>query len=366
MDRPLMGGHHRQRPAGGDGQDDQERGISRSWTALVAVGALAVGMMLGRQTAPAPAELLSVYAARRGPGLSGLAQGRATQKKAETVAAFEIDAYRFPGETDHFLFQPIGAPLSGSPTGTYNPYLDDIKDYPFHNFYIPVSKESAADEIFSLPPLPYAYDSLEPYIDRFTMFLHHDKHFDAYRQNLNAALAADPELTRNLVALQASAISGGNVAVRNNGGGFYNHGLFFSTLAPASKATLPSEELLAVINKDFGSLDAVKAAFRDKALKQFGSGWAWLGPQILQDGSLGPLQVTATKNQDNPLIIGVEAVRMLPILGLDVWEHAYYLEYQNKRADYIDSFWNVVDWYTVSQYYKHYASQGQPVDWHPI
>jgi Fe-Mn family superoxide dismutase len=356
MDKPLMDCRHRQRPAAGDGEEGQARGFSLSGTALVAVFALSLGMLLGRQTVPAPAELLSVYAARRGPGLSGLAQSRAMQKRAETAAAFEIDAYRFPGETDNYLFQPIGAPLSVNPTGTYNPYLDDIKDYPFHNFYIPVSKESAADEIFSLPPLPYAYDSLEPYIDRFTMFLHHDKHFDAYRQNLNAALAADPELTHNLVALQATAISGGNVAIRNNGGGFYNHGLFFSTLAPASKATLPSEELLAVINKDFGSLDAVKAAFRDKALKQFGSGWAWLGP----------LQVTATKNQDNPLMIGVEAVRMLPVLGLDVWEHAYYLEYQNKRADYIDSFWNVVDWYTVSQYYKHYASQGQPVDWHPI
>jgi len=188
------------------------------------------------------------------------------------------------------------------------------------------------------------------------------QHFDAYRNNLNAALAADPELPHDLLVLQGLARFSGNTALRNNGGGFYNHGLFFSTLAPALKATQPSAKLLAAISTSFGSLDDMKSAFRDKALKQFGSGWAWLG---VNNATMG-LEVSATKNQDNPLMLAADASMSIPILGLDVWEHAYYLEYQNKRAEYIDNFWSVVDWHSVSVYYEHYASQGLAVDWHAI
>ena len=138
---------------------------------------------------------------------------------------------KFPGETDDYLFQ--------DPTGIYNPYLEDSfspKNWPFHDVYVFEVQDTEEDAVFSLPQLPYPYEALEPYIDRFTMYLHHDKHMDAYRKNLNAALAKDPALSHNLVELQKHAITDGNAAVRNNGGGFYNHGLFFSTLAPPPKA----------------------------------------------------------------------------------------------------------------------------------
>eukprot|EP00277_Geminigera_cryophila_P019226 CAMPEP_0179459490 /NCGR_PEP_ID=MMETSP0799-20121207/42808_1 /TAXON_ID=46947 /ORGANISM="Geminigera cryophila, Strain CCMP2564" /LENGTH=350 /DNA_ID=CAMNT_0021261329 /DNA_START=17 /DNA_END=1069 /DNA_ORIENTATION=+ len=328
-------------------------------TALVAIGALAVGMALGRHTAPQPASLLSL--AGRSPAV--------LQAKAE----LELDGGRFPRETDNYLFQRIAdgmPPLTGS--SIYNPYLEgpnfppSVKGYPFHDSFIPVSKESSAAEIFSLPPLSCAYEALEPYIDRYTMYLHHDKHFNAYRTNLNSALAADPELSHNLLTLQASAISGGNTAIRNNAGGFYNHGLFFSTLAPASKATQPSSALLDSINQDFGSLEGMKAEFHKKALKVFGSGWVWVGVEVGENATLGALTITSTKNQDNPLMTGVAATRLLPIFGLDVWEHAYYLEYQNKRAEYVNNFWSVLNWYAVSQNYEHFASLGSAVDWHPI
>jgi len=254
----------------------------------------------------------------------------------------------------------------------YNPYLEgpyfppSVKDYPFHDSFIPVSKESAADEVFSLPPLSFAYGALEPYIDRYTMYLHHDKHFDAYRKNLNAALEADPTLSHKLLTLQTTAISGENTAIRNNAGGFYNHGLFFSTLAPALKDTQPSTKLLDAIGKDFGSMDDLKAMFHAQALKVFWSGWVCVGVEVLEDSSLGALKITSTANLDNPLMTGVNATRMLPIMGLDVWEHAYYLEYQNKRGEYVNNFWSVLDWYVVSQNYEHFASLGNPVDWHPI
>ena len=158
------------------------RGISGPGAALVAVGALAVGVVLGRHTTPAllgRTELLSLAAASRGPGLSGLAQSRAMQQQAEAAAVRDLDADRFPGETDDYLFQRIGAPLSASASGTYNPYLEgpyfppSIKNYPFHDFYIPVSEESTADEVFSLPPLPYPYESLEPNIDRWLLQIAH-------------------------------------------------------------------------------------------------------------------------------------------------------------------------------------------------
>ncbi len=268
------------------------QGVSAAGAALVAVGALAVGVVLGRHTAPAPlgrTELLSAESRLRGPGPSGLAQSRAMQLQAEAEAVRELDADRFPGETDDYLFQRVGAPLHASASGTYNPYLEgpcfppSIKNYPFHDFYIPVSEESTADEVFSLPPLPYPYESLEPNIDRcispasscahacacartharntshphvqlaralgnrYTMYLHHDKHFDAYRKNLNVALAADPELSHNLVSLQATAISGGNVAVRNNGGGFY-------VILPQSPPSVATPQLVPACARDSLSL----------------------------------------------------------------------------------------------------------------
>lgn len=198
---------------------------------------------------------------------------------------------------------------------------------------------------FSLPPLPYAAAALEPVIDAQTMTIHHDRHHQAYVDALNKAVAADPALKgQSLDALVAKA---GTlpVAVRNNAGGHWNHSFFWKTMAPPAQAGQPSPALAAAIDRQFGSLAAFKAAFKEVGTKRFGSGWVWL--VVKADGTLA---ITSTPNQDNPLM-DVAEVKGTPILGNDVWEHAYYLKYQNRRADYLDGWWQVVDWKTVSDRY---------------
>lgn len=195
---------------------------------------------------------------------------------------------------------------------------------------------------FELPALPYAFDALEPHIDALTMEIHHDRHHATYVNNLNAALEgvevsaqSVEELVSNLNALPESV----RTAVRNNGGGHANHSLFWEILSPNGGGQ-PTGELAQAITDAFGSFDAFKQQFTDAATKRFGSGWAWL---VVKDGKLA---VTSTPNQDNPLMEGAT-----PILGLDVWEHAYYLKYQNKRPAYIEAFWNVVNWPEVNKRY---------------
>lgn len=198
-----------------------------------------------------------------------------------------------------------------------------------------------------LPELPYAYDALEPYIDARTMEIHHKKHHQAYLDKLNAAIhtsegeefhdMAVEELLENLDSMSESI----RTVVRNNAGGHVNHTLFWELMCPEGEGGEPSEELMDVINTKFGSFEDFKKKFSEAALGRFGSGWAWL---VLNDGDL---EITSTANQDSPLIQG-----MTPILGLDVWEHAYYLKYQNKRADYITAFWNVVNWNKVNELYE--------------
>lgn len=196
---------------------------------------------------------------------------------------------------------------------------------------------------FELPQLPYAYDALEPHIDARTMEIHHTKHHNTYTTNLNAALeGTDSEgktIENILLNLDLS-----NTAVRNNGGGYYNHNLFWEILSPNGGGK-PTGELEEAIEKAFGTFDEFKAKFAKAATTQFGSGWAWL---CVQKG--GKLEICATANQDNPLMPGI-GCDGTPILGLDVWEHAYYLNYQNKRPDYIEAFFNVINWEEVARRY---------------
>ena len=197
---------------------------------------------------------------------------------------------------------------------------------------------------FSLPPLPYAAEALEPAIDARTMTIHHDRHHGAYVANLNAQIKAFPALADlSLDALQGQ-VSAYPEAVRNNGGGHWNHSQFWAVMAPAGKGGAPSRKLSAAINRDFGSLEAMQAAFNQAAASRFGSGWAWLIQR--PDGSLA---ITSTANQDNPLmdLPGIE--RGTPLLGLDVWEHAYYLHYQNRRPDYIKAWWSLLNWKEVDR-----------------
>ena len=189
---------------------------------------------------------------------------------------------------------------------------------------------------FVLAPLPYANDALEPNFDALTMEIHHDRHHNAYVTNLNAAVTGTALEGKSLEELMAT-ISTVSPAVRNNGGGHYNHTFFWETLSP-NGGGVPVGELAAAINAKFGSFDEFKAAFKAASIGRFGSGWGWL--VALADGSVA---ITSTPNQDNP-IMDVAEVKGTPIIGLDVWEHAYYLKFQNKRPDYIDAFWNVVDW----------------------
>ena len=189
---------------------------------------------------------------------------------------------------------------------------------------------------YTLPDLPYAYDALEPHIDVETMQIHHDKHHNTYVTNLNAAVEKYPELAEKSVEELISSIGtvpeAISTAVRNNGGGHANHTFFWESLAPDAGGE-PVGELKVAIDEKFGSFDAFKDEFKAAALGRFGSGWAWLA------SNNGLLEVTSTPNQDSPLMDG-----RTPILGLDVWEHAYYLKYQNLRPNYVDAFWNVVDW----------------------
>ena len=190
---------------------------------------------------------------------------------------------------------------------------------------------------FTLPPLPYAYDALEPAIDKETMTFHHDKHHQAYVDKLNEAVNADSALQGKSLEELFASISKAPKAVRNNGGGHWNHSLFWELLAPPGQTGEPSAELAAAIDRDLGGMDAFKEAFNAAGAGQFGSGWAWL---IVQDGKL---KVTSTPNQDNPLM-DVADEKGAVVLAADVWEHAYYLKYQNRRPDYLKAFWTVVNW----------------------
>lgn len=208
----------------------------------------------------------------------------------------------------------------------------------------------AQTAVHTLGPLPYPADALEPHIDARTMEIHHGKHHAAYVNNLNTALATAPDLAKKplpdlLATLPAVSDEALRTTIRNNGGGHWNHDFFWKTLCPASKSAKPSDDLAAAINATFGSMDAFKTAFADASAKRFGSGWGWL---ILQGERL---KITSTPNQDNPAMKGLVADADLgtPLLGLDVWEHAYYLHYQNRRADYITAWWNIVDWAAVSK-----------------
>ena len=196
---------------------------------------------------------------------------------------------------------------------------------------------------FQLPKLPYAYDALEPHIDARTMEIHHSKHHNGYTTNLNNAVAGtDLEGKPILDILQNLDMS--NMAVRNNGGGFYNHDLFWKIMSPEGGGA-PSGELAAAINEEFGSYEGFKDVFTKAAATRFGSGWAWL---CVHKG--GKVTVCSTPNQDNPIMPGT-GCGGFPILGLDVWEHAYYLHYQNRRPDYISSFFNLINWDEVSKGY---------------
>ncbi len=197
---------------------------------------------------------------------------------------------------------------------------------------------------FELPKLDYAYDALEPYIDARTMEIHHSKHHGTYTSKLNAAVDGTDLAGKSIEELLAN-VSNHSTAVRNNGGGFYNHNLFWKVMAPNAGGK-PESELLAAIENEFGSFDQFKETFSNAAATRFGSGWAWL---VKQDN--GKLVVGSTPNQDNPLM-DLSDLKGTPILGLDVWEHAYYLKYQNKRPDYINAFWNVVNWDEVAKRFK--------------
>ncbi len=194
---------------------------------------------------------------------------------------------------------------------------------------------------FQLPPLPYAFDALEPYIDAKTMEIHHDKHHGAYVSNLNAALEKYPNLQSKSIEALLREINSVpeeiRTAVRNNGGGHMNHSMFWQIMAPNAGGE-PTGALADAINKSFGSFTAFKEQFAKAAMGRFGSGWAWL---INRNGTLA---IESTANQDQPIMEGKNA-----ILGIDVWEHAYYLKYQNRRADYITAWWNVVNWNEIAK-----------------
>jgi Fe-Mn family superoxide dismutase len=202
---------------------------------------------------------------------------------------------------------------------------------------------------FELPPLPYGYDALEPTIDKETMTLHHDKHHAAYVNNLNAAVEGTnfanmsiDELVRNINMVPDDK----RMAVRNNGGGHYNHSMFWQIMKPGGGGA-PTGEIAQAINDAFGGFDALKDAFNKAGAGRFGSGWAWV---IV--GSDGKLAVTSTPNQDNPLMSGIVETTGYPVFGNDVWEHAYYLKYNNRRPDYLAAWWDVINWDEVNKRYK--------------
>ncbi|MEO9023042.1 MAG: superoxide dismutase [Ginsengibacter sp.] len=196
---------------------------------------------------------------------------------------------------------------------------------------------------FTLPALPYGYDALEPHFDKLTMEIHHDKHHQGYVNNLNKAIAGTENENKSLEDLvkNAGKIS---TAVRNNGGGHWNHSFFWEILSPNGGGK-PEGKLAAAIDRDFGSFDAMKEKFNAAGAGRFGSGWAWVA---VADGKLA---ICSTPNQDNPLM-DVAECKSTPILGVDVWEHAYYLKYQNKRGDYLKAFWELVNWKKVSELFE--------------
>lgn len=209
----------------------------------------------------------------------------------------------------------------------------------------PAPAPAQAPAAFTLAPLPYAPEALDPVIDAETMRIHHGKHHQAYVDNLNKAVAADPALAG--AALDDLVARAGTLpaAIRNNAGGHWNHTFFWETMAPLTAVGALSPELDAAITAQFGSLEKFKAAFKAAGTARFGSGWVWL---II--GADGKLAITSTPNQDNPLM-DVAETKGTPILGNDVWEHAYYLKHQNRRGDYLDGWWQVVDWAKVSKRY---------------
>lgn len=196
---------------------------------------------------------------------------------------------------------------------------------------------------FKLPDLPYAFDALEPHVDARTMEIHHDKHHAGYTNNLNAAIEGTEMEGKSIEELLANHTD--NAAVRNNGGGYYNHDLFWKVMSPNGGGK-PSGDLAAAIDSAFGSFDGFKDAFSKAAATRFGSGWAWL---CVHSG--GKVEVCSSPNQDNPMMPNVGCGGK-PILGLDVWEHAYYLNYQNRRPDYINAFFNVINWDEVTRRYN--------------
>lgn len=202
----------------------------------------------------------------------------------------------------------------------------------------------SASAQFVQKPLPYSYNALEPFIDTRTMEVHYSKHHAGYVKNLNTDVIGTPAEKMNITQIFA-VVSTLSPAIRNNAGGHYNHEMFWSLLTP-EKNTKPSPDLENVINSTFGSLDALKEKLNAAAISRFGSGWVWL--YVTKDGNL---DICTTANQDNPLM-DIAENKGMPILAIDVWEHAYYLKYQNKRADYVSEIWNVINWTEVSKYYE--------------
>jgi superoxide dismutase, Fe-Mn family len=215
-----------------------------------------------------------------------------------------------------------------------------ITQQPLHYFYTLKKQNKMA---FTLAPLQYAFDALEPHIDARTMEIHHDKHHAAYTNNLNAAIAGTD--LENLTIEEIMVKGFDKAPIRNNGGGFYNHNLFWSIMTPNGGGN-PTGDLADAINSAFGSYDNFKVEFTKAATTRFGSGWAWL---CVQKGD--KVEICSSANQDNPLMPGI-GCGGFPILGLDVWEHAYYLHYQNRRPDYIGAFYNVINWSEVTKRYN--------------
>lgn len=223
--------------------------------------------------------------------------------------------------------------------------------------FLPTSSSAAEPAAaHTLPALPYEFAALGPHIDAKTMEIHHGKHHATYVAGLNAALVKVPALTKQplesvLAELPAVSDEAVRTALRNHGGGHWNHTMFWEIMTPPANSGAPSEKLAAAISSAFGSMETMKTAFNEAATKRFGSGWAWL---ILSNGKL---KITSTPNQDNPLMKGLvpEAELGTPLIGLDVWEHAYYLHYQNRRVDYINAWWNLVNWPAISQRYEEAA-----------
>jgi superoxide dismutase, Fe-Mn family len=206
----------------------------------------------------------------------------------------------------------------------------------------------ASNPTFSLPALPYAFDALEPFIDKLTMEIHHGKHHNAYVTNLNKALLNSKMIFSNIDDLCKLTNAKTEALIRNNAGGHYNHSLFWELMQAKNTAdaqNLPSGKILEAIHGTFGNLENFKKQFEEAGVKRFGSGWAWLYEEK------GKLKIGSTPNQDNPLM-PISDVKGKPLLALDVWEHAYYLKYQNKRADYISNWWNIVNWNKVNELYN--------------